>query len=298
MPVSKTPFTKPHNFKQLAANYPELQAFLIYNKKQQLSIDFFNPQAVKVFNRVLLNEHYGIEYWDFPDKFLCPPIPGRADYLQKVYSLLKDTKQSSKQSTTPIRVLDIGVGANCIYPLIGHQAYNWQFIGSDCNETAVKSARNIVTRNGLENQIQIRHQQDPNQIFTGIIQREEYFDLTICNPPFYATEEEATAATKKRLKYKDSTGTVSSFAGRSNELWRIGGELQFITQLIKESALYGNHCSWFTVLVSKGGNLDRLARLLENKGAIWRVFPLKRGNKVRRILSWHYPKEFRTMNDE
>ncbi len=275
------PFSEPHDFSQLASDHPQLQPFLIKNRQDRISLDFFNPLAVKVFNRVLLKEHYNIEFWDFPDQFLCPPVPSRADYLSAVAPLLEN---QIKQ----IRCLDIGVGANCIYPLIGHMGYNWQFVGSDINKNAVESARHIVVANELNRAIVIRHQQNPEQIFLGVIKESEFFDLTICNPPFYASAEEASAATRRRLNYKNASGTVSSFSGVSNELWCAGGEFQFISKLIEESVQFADCCGWFTVLVSKGGNLDQIMGLLDAVGARVEVIPLQRGNKIRRIIAWSF----------
>lgn len=279
---SDPPFSVPHDFKVLAEDFPELQPFLNYNKQGRLSINFYDSDAVKVFNRVLLKKYYQVQYWDFPDQFLCPPVPGRADYLYAVQQL------PDFPTTTPVRCLDIGVGANCIYPLIGHQAYGWQFTGSDISEAAVSSAQNIVVRNGLESGISIRHQSNPQQLFSGILERDDWFDITVCNPPYFASEGEAIAAARRRLKHKDTQQTESRFSGVADELWCTGGELSFISKLIEESVLFGDQCGWFTVLVSKGGNLEQIQRLLETVQAEARVIPLQRGNKIRRVIAWKF----------
>lgn len=259
-----------------------MQPFLIHNKQGRLSVNFYEPQAVKVFNRVLLKKCYQIQYWDFPDQFLCPPVPGRADYLHSVQWL------PDFPADLPIRCLDIGVGANCIYPLIGHQAYGWQFTGVDSNEAAVVSARNIVARNKLETKIDIRHQSNSQQLLSGIIQETDWFDLTVCNPPYFASEAEAIAAATRRLKHKDTQQTESRFSGVADELWYAGGELSFISKLIEESVLFSDQCGWFTVLVSKGGNLEQIQRLLETVQAETRVIPVQRGNKIRRVIAWKF----------
>ena len=36
----------------------------------------------------ILNHYYGIKYWEFPTENLCPPIPGRADYIHHMADLL------------------------------------------------------------------------------------------------------------------------------------------------------------------------------------------------------------------
>ena len=61
-------------------------------------------------------------------------------------------------------------------------------VGVDINSDAVGSAKKIVaaTRE-LENKIEIRHQTNNANIFTGIIKSQEYFDVTVCNPPFHTS---------------------------------------------------------------------------------------------------------------
>ena len=46
-----------------------------------------------------------------------------------------------------IKVLDVGVGANCVYPIIGHQEYGWGFVGSDIDDIAIRAAKNIIEVN-------------------------------------------------------------------------------------------------------------------------------------------------------
>ena len=88
------------------------------------TINFFNPQAVKALNKALLVTHYGIRYWDIPKNYLCPPIPGRADYIHYIADLIDPEgvnmmvkEECDDQPRRQCRCLDIGVGANCIYPL-------------------------------------------------------------------------------------------------------------------------------------------------------------------------------------
>ena len=113
----------------IAAN-PELKAFVKPNKHGDDSVDFANPKAVKILNKALLNHYYGIAYWDFPDSNLCPPIPGRADYIHYLADLLCEHNFGRNPNGVKIKCLDVGVGANCIYPILGVTEYNWNFIGS------------------------------------------------------------------------------------------------------------------------------------------------------------------------
>ena len=77
-----------YDFKQLIATYPEFSKYVKPNAFGDESIDFANPKAVKWLNKALLKLYYSIEYWDIPAGYLCPPIPGRADYIHHIADLL------------------------------------------------------------------------------------------------------------------------------------------------------------------------------------------------------------------
>jgi 23S rRNA (adenine1618-N6)-methyltransferase len=276
----------------LSISNPKLKAFVKPNAYNDLSIDFANPKAVKALNQALLANDYQIAEWDIPDHFLCPPIPGRADYIHYLADLI-DADKSKKMTG-----LDIGVGANAIYPLIGHREYGWDFIGADINANAIKNAQAIVDANGLNNCIQFRLQGHELQILKGIIQADDAFDFTMCNPPFHASLEDAQAVTQRKIYTlaknagKQLTKTINAklnFGGQGAELFCKGGELGFIERMIKESALYKNQCRWFTTLVSKASNLPKIERSLKAIAAKKiKIVEMSQGQKQSRFVAWSY----------
>jgi len=72
----------------LCQAHPELQGFITLNPVGEQTIDFANPLAVKALNKALLAHFYAVKHWDIPDGFLCPPVPGRADYIHHLADLL------------------------------------------------------------------------------------------------------------------------------------------------------------------------------------------------------------------
>jgi 23S rRNA (adenine1618-N6)-methyltransferase len=280
-----------YNFPQLINAFPELEKYVLKNQYQDLSIDFKDAVAVKMLNKALLIHFYKLKYWDIPDQYLCPPIPGRADYIHYVADLLA-TDHSEIPSGKFIRVLDIGVGANCIYPLIGHQEYGWSFVGSDVDVKAIKSARDIVEANRLSKHIILRKQNSSDDIFTGLIGAGDRFDLTICNPPFHSSLNEATAGTERKWKNlnKMTKGdTVLNFGGKNNELWTAGGEKGFLKKMITESTRFAGSCLWFTSLISKKETLKGCYIALSKAGAFdVKTIDMAQGQKVSRILAWTF----------
>ncbi|MDA9968333.1 23S rRNA (adenine(1618)-N(6))-methyltransferase RlmF [Salibacteraceae bacterium] len=282
-----------YDLNALIISKPELKAYIVLNKYGKDSIDFANPKAVKLLNQALLHYYYGIEHWIFPDENLCPPIPGRADYIHHMADLLTTTNFGRSPIGEQITCLDIGVGANCIYPIIGVTEYNWNFIASDIDSTSIATANGIIVANAtLKNKIECRLQENPSAIFQGIIANDEKVDLTVCNPPFHASAEEAQKGTRRKVKNLSGKKVKTpelNFAGISKELICEGGEHQFIQNMIRESKAVGNNCFWFSTLISKQSNLKGTYKALEKAGAsLVKTIPMGTGNKSSRVVAWTF----------
>lgn len=272
---------------------PELKNHIIPNKKGEDSVEFSNPVAVKFLNKALLNHYYGITNWEFPDENLCPPIPGRADYIHHIADLLCESNFGTILNGEKITCLDVGVGASCIYPIIGTTEYGWKFIGSDINAKSIASSQKIIDANPtIKNKIDCRLQKNTMDVFHGIIGKEERIDFTICNPPFHASFEEAEKGTRRKIKNLSGQVVKSpklNFAGISNELVCDGGEFKFIQNMVKESKHFAKNCFWFTTLVSKQSNLKGIQQLLEDSKALQvKTIPMGTGNKATRIVAWTF----------
>lgn len=274
-----------YDLQELSRVLPELAPFVKVNEYNNETIDFSDNAAVKALNKAILKCFYQIDYWDIPSQFLCPPIPGRADYIHTVSDLF-----SQKNN---LRVLDIGTGANTIYPLIGTREYDWTFVGSDINVKAIENADLIVKSNKLQDKISFRLQKNPDHIFNGIIEGEEYFDLTICNPPFHESLEAASSGTARKWKNlgKKPKSQSLNFGGQGAELWCPGGEKSFILKMIDESKNFSTQVGFFTTLVSKEMNLPVLIKTLQKTAAQEiRTLEMAQGQKKSRVLSWTFKK--------
>jgi 23S rRNA (adenine1618-N6)-methyltransferase len=285
-----------YNFEQLIENCPELKHFVAINEHHIKTIDFSNPEAVKALNKALLLTHYDIQGWDIPKNYLCPPIPGRADYIHYIADLLASSNNGILPEGETVQGLDIGIGANCIYPIIGNAAYGWSFVGTDIDLKAIENCSKIIESNPkLIDAISLQQQTDARFIFKNIITPEDKFTFTICNPPFHASQQEATKSTLRKINNLEQTKTtkpVLNFGGHNAELWCEGGELGFVTQMIYESAKYPMQCLWFTTLVSKKENLSSLYKTLNKVGvAEVKTIDMAQGQKTSRIVAWTFLSE-------
>jgi 23S rRNA (adenine1618-N6)-methyltransferase len=287
-----------YNFSTLVRANPGLSKFIITNKyNNQDTIDFANPLAVKELNFSLLKSDYNINFWNIPDGYLCPPIPGRVDYIHHLDDLLSKTSNSLVDNNLPIKVLDIGTGASCIYPILGQRVYNWSFVATDIDPVSIKVAQQIIKADKtLNKSISCRLQQNSEHIFKGIITEGEFYHLTLCNPPFHKSLAEASQGSIRKWQNLNKASSppknkekILNFGGQKAELWCPGGELTFITNMIKESKAYQKQVLWFTCLVSKKEHISKLKLSLKKSQASQvKVIDMAQGQKISRFIAWSF----------
>ncbi|MCH4295017.1 23S rRNA (adenine(1618)-N(6))-methyltransferase RlmF [Shewanella sp. 3B26] len=286
-----------YDFGALVASFPPLKAFVRPNAYGNPSIDFARPEAVKALNCALLKHHYGIQGWDIPKGFLCPPIPGRVDYLHHLEDLLTQTPAAEG-----LPVLDIGTGANGIYALLAASRFGREVVATDIAKASLANVARVLAANPqLNARVSLRHQTNPKRIFAGVVTDEECFAACVCNPPFHASADDAAGGSRKKLaglakSRGNQTGSAEkagaprlNFGGQDAELWCDGGERRFLLRMIEESARRPQLCLWFTSLVSKGENVRPCKRQLEKLGAAEvKVLEMHQGMKITRVLAWRF----------
>ena len=275
-----------YDFEVLSKNIPQLKEYIRKNPRGEDTIDFSDNEAVILLNKALLKTFYNIDNWDIPKSFLVPPIPGRADYIHYIAELLEKKDN--------VKVLDIGTGANCIYPIIGSQSYGWNFVASDIDSKSIENAQKIIDANkNLKDKIILKLQKNRDNIFEGIIDKTDRFDLTMCNPPFHSSLEAAIKANERKVsnlnKGNKEIKKGFNFGGQKAELWCNGGELLFLKKMAKESVKFSSQVNWFTSLVSDKDNIKPLIKLLEKLGTKEvKVLEMSQGQKISRVLAWKF----------
>ncbi|WP_304634134.1 23S rRNA (adenine(1618)-N(6))-methyltransferase RlmF [Pseudoalteromonas sp.] len=277
-----------YDFTLLCKDTPALSQFITQSPTGSETLDFSDAMAVKTLNQALLKSHYKIDFWDLPDNYLCPPVPGRVDYIHHLADLLASDNQGKIPTGKQVKVLDIGTGANLIYPLIGQHEYGWHFTGSDIDTLSVKIAKQIAQFNRLK--ISVKQQDNSNKMFTGVITDKDVFHLTLCNPPFHANEQQAQEGSQRKWKNLNKTPKKElNFGGRENELWCEGGEREFISKMIIESQEFSEQCIWFTSLVSKSETLPQLKKQLASLDVKdVKTIKMAQGQKISRFIAWSY----------
>ena len=289
----RNPHNKRYDFPKLIKSLPKLADYVFKNKYDEVSIDFADAKAVMALNKALLAHFYNIKKWSIPEGYLCPPIPGRADYLHYIADILAEFHGGKIPKGSKIKGLDIGIGANCIYPIVGNSVYGWSFVGSDIEKESLESSQKITESNeSLRGNVECRLQTNPDSIFTGIIKEDDRFDFTLCNPPFHKSQEEAQAGSKRKVQNltKQVVNKASlNFGGKSNELWCKGGEVAFVKAMIKQSKKYAKNCFWFSTIVSKKDNLQFIYDTIDYvKPTEYDTIEMQHGQKISRIVIWTF----------
>ena len=315
-PHPRNSFQGTYDIDQLTAAFPPLDTHVILGPTGRSTISFADPIAVRALNTALLVADYGVtpEYNELlPKGALVPPVPGRADYVHHIADMLATTTSLGHVPMGPsITGMDIGTGASCIYPTIATSLYGWKMIASDIIPASIASAQNIVRANNHRNLIDIRLQENRSSIFDGILKEGEVIDFCMCNPPFYTSREAFQAEnarklrglaksranrkgtrsrsledrTKYTIKGKTAIATSNNFGGSDSDLWCPGGEVAFVQQIISESKSkqYWDKCLWFTSLVSRKDNSDKIEySLLASSAKRRRVNNSGAGKKERQV---------------
>lgn len=292
------PYGKPYDFPALVQTHPDLARFLRPHPQGGDTLDYNDAEAVRHLNEALMRHHQGLTKWCVPPGHLCPAIPGRIDYLCHLADLLRRDLHS--QPARSIRILDIGTGATCVYPLLAATQFGWSGVGTESDIDAHTWAKKQIDAHPRwADTLECRLQPNPEHIFSGVTKPDERFSASICNPPFYPSLEDAQKhvrsgkeikkAPKEALKSNSPVRPQSSFGGTGHELWCKGGEIGFVQRMIQESQVRPDLCVWFTTLVARQGNLAPLEKALRKASVHdWCILPLFAGQKQSRVLAWSF----------
>ncbi|RAK75010.1 DUF890 domain protein [Aspergillus fijiensis CBS 313.89] len=306
MSASRNIYKDDIDFTALALQSPEFAKYL----KSNGQLDFTDPDAVRwalnatkdtlntlkpranehrQLTKSLLQRDFGLKV-NIPDKRLCPPVPNRLNYILWLQDLLDttgDKYQGSYDADRKVVGLDIGTGCCSIYPLLGcSMRPGWSFFATDIDEGNIESSRANVIANGLDSRITVvRTSSEEKLIPLDTKLKVDRLDFTMCNPPFYASQDEmvASAEAKDRPPFSACTGAEV-------EMVTAGGEVAFISRMIEESLQLRNKVFWYTSMCGKLSSISVLIeKLIEHGNNNYAVTEFVQGNKTKRwALAWSW----------
>ncbi|OON14566.1 hypothetical protein X801_09641, partial [Opisthorchis viverrini] len=278
--------TKKPNFKELAQKYDFFQEVAISDEHGRVSLDFKIPAHLSALSKALLLEDFNLNV-EFPLDRLVPTVPLRLNYIL----WLEDVIKSFTKPTDQVVILDIGVGASCIYPLLGAKCNGWRFVGTEIDARNMSVACSNVQRNSLQNLVKLIQIKDGasslDAVFSHGTPPESYLTAVMANPPFFCGTSDAVGTTTNRSITRPASKTVSSAA--RHECQTQGGEVLFGMRLARDSVKYATRVGVFTVMLGKKSSVVPLKRILK-KLNIPRisVYELCQGRIMRWGLAWTF----------
>lgn len=278
------------DFLTLIKEFPELKKYILKqneDNEEEFQFDWSNNELSLLMDKSILNYYFNIKYYDIPKGFLIPPIPSRINYINLINSII--TKLIKDIDIKNIIGIDIGTGANIIYPILGYSIYKWKFICTEINKEAYNNAKLILQKNNLENNINIIKQNNKDNIFISILNRENKYIFSMCNPPYYNYENEIKLEDKKR-------DNEYNF----DEIYYKNGEYGFFQRYFEESICYKNNVFLYTILIGKKINAENIYDKLSSYNDIIKIYNMQKiltGNNVRYIIYWSFFNNYKDFNN-
>lgn len=295
VPIAKNIEDEEVSHLKMASNHPELLKYLVTNPTTGAQlINLKNEESVRLYNQALLYDWFGIKI-ELPPGHLCPTVLSRTRYIRWIAELLKHCGQEEKIG------IDVGTGASCVYPLIGHAAYGWKFISSDVDDESLEWASKNVKLNNWTDFIAVVKAKEvaphsPSQsgedktyhILDGLLNSDssrirsgsvnfEKVHFSMCNPPYFDRPED-------KIERHDTVCIATD-----GELATSGGEVEFVKQMIRESAELKSSVSWYTTLLGKKSSVQPLLRYLKTfNPAEIRHTTFIQGRNSRWAIAWTF----------
>ncbi|ODO11849.1 hypothetical protein I350_00633 [Cryptococcus amylolentus CBS 6273] len=278
---------KKPDFARLASRYPSFAPFVTVSDAGIPCIDFKDPRALKELTHCLLKEDWTLDVQVRDDR-ICPPVLLTHRRLDYIYHLLDIEPSLPSSSSKSLRVLDIGTGATAIYPILLHRIRPLSHItATELDNTSYQHALQTLETNKIPaSSITVVKAPSPNPILFPLLKAkdEEAWDFTMCNPPFFESAEEM----QKGIDLKEE-GAHAAPTAADNELITRGGEVAFISSMIRESTIIDKRCQWFTSLVGKYSSLEPLIALFkELKIDNYFVKISQQAKTARWIIGWSH----------
>ncbi|XP_018339589.1 PREDICTED: methyltransferase-like protein 16 homolog isoform X2 [Trachymyrmex septentrionalis] len=243
----------------------------------RVRIDFKERRSLHVLTETLLKHDFDLHV-NIPADNLNPAIPLRLNYIL----WMEDLMTYSKLEMEKVTGIDIGTGAVCIYALLLGKIYKCQMIGTEVDKGSVEHAQKCIKENKLQDLIEIITV-NSDRIFKDVVQDNRVYDFSMCNPPFFESEDDGFEKVEKVLPPRNAS------TGNDSELKTEGGEIGFVTKMIEESVEVGDQIKIYSTMIGKKADLAGLRRLLRSKNIkniTWTEFC--QGHTTRWGLAWSF----------
>jgi 23S rRNA (adenine1618-N6)-methyltransferase len=181
-----------------------------------------------------------------------------------------------------------GVGASCIYGLLGTASRpNWRFFGTELDEKNFDFAQRNVEGNNLSNRIKLLRTSALDRLLPldKLCSPSTTIDFTMCNPPFYSSEQDMQSSTWTKAAPPSAVCT-----GAPVEMITEGGDAGFVSRMADESKEMAGRVRWYTSMFGKLDSVLVVVERLKKLGCRnWALGTLFTGSPTRRwVLAWSW----------
>lgn len=242
------------DWRELQSHNPRLQKFWADGK-----FDFDNETALAELVQTQLDLYCGLRV-QLCKGFLIPRLANRLDYLLWMEKLLGG----------PAVGIDVGVGGNCIYPMLG-SLVGLTIAGVDLNSEAIEASQQIAKQASIEIDL---FQADGTDLESIVRQLDPPPCFVVCNPPFFAPQEDRVEKPPRNL------------VARENELYTPGGELEFSLKMLESSSR--TNLRWTSVMLGKKHSVAPLIDRITAQKASHALHVISHGRTRRWIVAWSF----------
>ncbi|KAL5254074.1 hypothetical protein ACHWQZ_G013737 [Mnemiopsis leidyi] len=271
-------FRTPPDFKKLGELYPDLQKHLIQARKDYFTLNFKDPESLKILTCSLASQYFDLTL-ELPSNRLIPTLPLRLNYLLWIEDLL-----SYHTTSNEVVGIDIGTGASAVYALLGYQKFGWKFLATETDTMCYESALNNVIINSFQDEIVIKLVKKEGGKLQGNLGSDRY-TFCMCNPPFFEDTDNMTGIS--RSPHRAAPKSVCT--ATPVEVITTGGEEQFVGEMVRESIKLGTQVLWYTSMLGRKTSLDHILGMLSECGVKRvAVTEFKQGNTTRWGVAWSH----------
>ena len=125
----------------------------------------------------------------------------------------------------------------------------------------------------------MRLQTNPEHILRGVVKKNERFDFTMCNPPFFDSMEERISRFGRGISHSESEECTP------------GGEITFLHRYARESVHFSDRIGWFSSMTGKKSSAlnlrTYLQEMLEKKSVVV-LSEIGESQTKRWIVAWRF----------
>jgi len=171
------------------------------------------------------------EFWGLDFKVSPAVLIPRPETEHSVEAVLELAKQIESPRGLPLRMIDVGTGSGCIAIALASELPDAEIHAVDISSDALAIARENAQRLGFSGRITLAQ----SDLLANYIDREQYFDVVVANPPYVGSDE----PDKVQREVREHEPRIAVFGGPTG--------LELYTRLIPQARTVLKPAGWLVM---------------------------------------------------